>query len=79
MTPKKKFLKKRIDQNCFELNFKFNNLFNGFFHIKSYLNISSSLLALDFSVLLSIQYTLKTLFLTQKHKKYTPKTYRPKL
>ena len=48
-------------------------------HNKSHFNLKSSLLTQDFSVWLSVQYTLNNLYLTQKQKKYAPKTYRPRV
>ena len=59
---------KRIDPNCIELNLSFNEFKNGCCQIKSNLILKSSLLTLDFSVWLSVQFTLNTLYLTQKHK-----------
>ena len=56
-----------MDQNCIELNLSFSDFKNGFCQIKSDL-ISKSKLTLDFSVWLSVQYILKTLYPTQEHK-----------
>ena len=69
-----------MDPNCIEFNlsFKKKNIYISC-HIKSHFNLKSSLLTLDFSVWLSVEYTLNTLYLTQKLKKYSQKTDRPKL
>ena len=48
-----------------------------FCQIKSNLISKSSLLKLDFSVMLSVQYTLNTLYLTQKHKNMLQKRIEP--
>ena len=55
----------------------FNEFKNVFFQIKSNLISKSSLLTLDFSVWLSVQYTLNTLYLTQKHKNMLQKRIEP--
>ena len=73
----KKKVKKHIDPNCIELNLSFNEFKNGFCQIKSDLISKSSLLTLDFSVRLSVQYTLNTLYLTQKHKNMLQKHIEP--
>ena len=54
----------------------FNKNKNGFCHMKFHLNLKSSLLTLDFSVWLSVQYT-HTLYLTQKHKNLLQKRINP--
>ena len=48
-----------------------------FCHIKSNLISESSLLTLDLSVWLSVQYTINTLYLTQKHKNMLQKRIEP--
>ena len=48
-----------------------------FCHIKSFFNLKSSLLTLYFSVRLSVQYTLKSLYLIQKQKNMLQKRIDP--
>ena len=57
-----------MDPNCIDLNLSFNEFKNGFCQIKSNLISKHSLVTLDFLVWLSVQYTLNTLYLSQKHK-----------
>ena len=68
---------KHIDQNFIEFNLSFNEFKNGFCQIKSNFISKTSLLTLDFSVWLSVQYTLNTLYLTQKHKNMLQKRIEP--
>ena len=51
---------KHIDPNYIELNLSWNEFKNGFCQIKPNLISKSSLLTLDFSVWLTVQYTLYT-------------------
>ena len=61
----KNFFKNFIDPNFIELNLSFKKNLNDFCHIRSHFNLT-----LDFSVRLSVQYTLNTLYLTHKKHKH---------
>ena len=68
---------KCIDINRVELDFSSKKFLNGFCHIKSHFNLKSSLLKLNFSVWLSVKYTLNTMYLAQKHKNMLQKFIDP--